>query len=162
MADPLFETLQSKFGGAVEPGSGFRGEATVIVRKAQIVDVCTFLRDDPGLCFDSMRDLCGADYYRPDDRFEVIYNLYSIPHKRRLRLKVRIDEADMHVASVAGIWTTADWLERETYDMYGIIFDGHPDLRRIFMPEEFAYHPLRKDFPLMGIPGSLPLPHKQS
>jgi NADH-quinone oxidoreductase subunit C len=162
MADPLFATLQSKFGGAVEPGSGFRGEETVIVRKAQILDVCTLLRDDPALRFDSMRDLCGADYYRPDDRFEVIYNLYSIPNKRRLRLKVRIDEADMHVASVSGIWSTADWLERETYDMYGIIFDGHPDLRRIFMPEEFEYHPLRKDFPLMGIPGSLPLPHQQS
>ena len=162
MAEPLLEALKSKFGSAVEPGADFRGEETVIVRKAQLLELCTFLRNDPAFRFDSMRDLCGADHYRPDDRFEVVYNLFSIPNKRRLRLKVRIDEADMHVASVSGIWSTADWLERETYDMYGIIFDGHPDLRRIYMPEEFEYHPLRKDFPLMGIPGSLPLPHKQS
>ena len=160
MADQLFATLQAKFGDAVASGGEFRGEQTVIVRKTSIREVCAFLRDDADLRFDSMRDLCGADYFRPDDRFEVIYNLFSIPNKKRLRLKVRVDEADMHVASVTDIWSTADWLERETYDMFGIVFDGHPDLRRIYMPEEFEYHPLRKDFPLMGIPGSLPLPHK--
>ena len=162
MNERVLEKLTSRFSSAIESTSEYRGELTFVIRKTEIKNVCRFLRDDAEMNFDSMRDLCGADYYRPDGRFEVVYNLYSIPNKQRLRLKVCVDESDMHVDSVTEIWDTANWHERETYDMYGIIFDNHPDLRRMYMPEEFEYHPLRKEFPLMGIPGSLPLPHKQS
>jgi NADH-quinone oxidoreductase subunit C len=88
----------------------------------------------------------------------VVYHLYSLQHTTYVRLKVRVDENDLTVPSVAGLWASANWHERETYDMFGIKFTGHPDLRRMYMPEEFEYHPLRKDFPLMGIPDSIPLP----
>jgi NADH-quinone oxidoreductase subunit C len=140
----------------------YRDEFTVVLRKESIVECAKLLRDDPRFAFDSLRDVCGADYARPADRFEVVYNLYSLGHNRRLRLKVGVDEDDCRVPSVTPVWPAANWAERETFDMYGIRFDNHPDLRRIYMPPEFEYHPLRKDFPLMGIPGSLPLPRKKS
>ena len=89
-----------------------------------------------------------------------MYNLYSLGHKRHLRLKVRTGEEHPVVPTVTGVWPGANWHERETFDMFGIRFDGHPDLRRMYMPEEFEYYPLRKDFPLMGIPDSLPLPRR--
>ena len=160
MKEKLLEQLNTRFKESIISVNEYQGELTVVVHKNDIVHVCRFLHDDPEFHFESLRDLCGADYYRPDDRFEVIYNLYSISNKFRFRIKVRINESDMHVPSVTGVWQTANWHERETYDMYGIVFDGHPDLRRMYMPEAFEYHPLRKDFPLMGIPGSLPLPRK--
>ena len=160
MKEKIVEKLRAAFTDAIEIVGEFRGELTIVVKKSRIVQICQFLRDDAELRFDSIRDVCGADYYRPVDRFEVVYNIVSVPNKFRLRLKVRVDEADLHVPSVTGVWKGADWAERETYDMYGILFDGHPDLRRIYMPEEFEYFPLRKEFPLMGIPGSLPLPRK--
>jgi len=160
MKDLLLQKLRAQFPAAVELDSEFRGELTIVIRKADILPVCRFLQSDPDLAFDSVRDICGADYQRSDDRFEVIYNIYSLKNNFRLRLKVRVGENDLHVSSVSGVWKGADWLERETYDMYGILFDDHPDLRRIYLPEEFEYYPLRKDFPLMGIPGSLPLPRK--
>ena len=161
MKEKILEKLISRFKDSIATNYEYREELTVVVRKVAIVEVCRFLRDDADLRFDSLRDLCGADYYRPDDRFEVIYNIYSLPNKTRLRLKIRVDESDLHVPTVTGVWTGANWLERETYDMYGIVFDGHPDMRRIYMPEEFEHFPLRKDFPLMGIPGSLSLPRKK-
>jgi NADH-quinone oxidoreductase subunit C len=140
----------------------YRGEFTIVLRKASIVECAKLLRDDPRFAFDSLRDVCGADYARPEERFEVVYNLYSLRHNRRLRLKVRVDEAALTVPSVTSVWTAANWAERETFDMFGIRFDGHPDLRRIYMPPDFEHFPLRKDFPLMGIPGSLPLPRKKN
>ncbi len=160
MTQQLTEKLRSQFKDAILTVGEFRGECTVVVAKSSIVAVCTFLRDDAELQFDSLRDVCGADYYRPDDRFEVVYNVYSHKNNYRLRLKVRVDEKDLHVPSVSSVWKAANWAERETFDMFGIVFDGHPDLRRMYLPEEFEYYPLRKDFPLMGIPGSLPLPRK--
>ncbi|MFI5251918.1 MAG: NADH-quinone oxidoreductase subunit C [Bacteroidota bacterium] len=161
MNEKIIEKLQEQFNDAIVSTSEFRGELTVVVSKKQLVNICKFLRDDDTLQFDSLRDVCGADYYRPEDRFEVIYNIYSLKNKFRIRLKVRVDEKDPVVPTVTGIWPTANWEEREAYDMYGIKFEGHPDLRRIYMPEDFEYYPLRKDFPLMGIPGSLPLPPKK-
>lgn len=146
--------------GAVVETAEARGELTIVIAPSSIAAACTLLRDEPDLAFTSLRDVCGADYNRPGDRFEVVYNLYSLRNRFRLRLKVRLPAEDPHVATVSGVWPAADWAERETYDMYGIRFDGHPDLRRVYMPEEFDYHPLRKDFPLMGIPGSLSLPRK--
>jgi NADH-quinone oxidoreductase subunit C len=98
----------------------------------------------------------------PKKRFCVAYNLLSFKTHHRLRLKVFTEEKEPSVPSVTGVWKTANWHEREVYDMFGIIFEGHPDLRRLYMPEEFAYYPLRKDFPLMGIPGSLELPKKEA
>ena len=160
MKEKIAEKLQHAFSKSIQSVSDFRGELTVIVEKDALFSICQFLRDEEELCFDSLRDLCGVDYYKPEDRYEVVYNLYSIKYNVRLRLKVRVDESDLHVPSVCSIWSTANWLERETYDMFGIKFDNHPDLRRMYMPEEFEYYPLRKDFPLMGIPGSLSLPRK--
>jgi NADH-quinone oxidoreductase subunit C len=160
MKDALRQKLESRFGASIISVSDFRGEMTVVCSKKELVSVCRFLRDDPEFRFDTLRDVCGADNAGSGDRFEVIYNLYSIPNKFRLRLKVTIGEDNLHVPTVSGVWPAANWAERETYDMFGIIFDEHPDLRRIYMPEEFEHHPLRKDFPLMGIPGSLPLPRK--
>ena len=160
MVEPIRKRIEDQIKESIVTVSEDRGELTVVVRTSDIARVCRFLRDDPELRFDSLRDICGVDYYRPEERFEVVYNLYSLAHKVRLRVKVRVEEDDLHVPTVTGVWPTADWHEREAYDMVGIRFDGHPDLRRIYMPEEFEYYPLRKDFPLMGIPGSLQLPSK--
>ncbi len=160
MKEPVLKKLNEQFKESIELVSEYRGELTVVVKKQAIADICRFLRDDEELAFDSLRDICGVDYYRPNDRYEVVYNLFSLKNKFRLRLKVKVTEEDPHIPTVTAVWPAANWPERETFDMYGVIFDGHPDLRRIYLPEEFEYHPLRKDFPLMGIPGSLPLPRK--
>ena len=138
----------------------FRGELTIVVPKERIVDVCRFLKEDPQLQFDLLADVCGIDMYTPTKRFGVIYNLYSLKTKNRIRLKVFTEEEDPKVPTMTGVYGTANWHERETFDMFGIIFEGHPDLRRVYMPEDFEHYPLRKDFPLMGIPGSLSLPKK--
>lgn len=156
----VLEKLTAAYGGAILGSSEFRGDLTVTVRKEEIVSVCRFLRDDPGLAFDMLIDLLGIDMYRPEGRFEVLYNLYSLKNKAYVRLKVAVGEEDCVVPTVSGVWTAADWHERETWDMMGIRFAGHPDLRRMYMPEEYAYYPLRKDFPLLGIPDSIPLPRK--
>ncbi len=160
MKEKLLEKLNTAFPASIISANEFRDELAIVIKKNEILQVCKFLRDDSDLQFDSLRDVSGSDNYTPEGRFEVVYNLYSICNNFRLRLKVSIDESDLHVQSVTSVWKAADWAEREAYDMYGIIFDGHPDLRRMYMPEEFEYYPLRKDFPLMGIPGSLPLPRK--
>ncbi len=160
MKERLLNKLNNHFKDSIESVSEFRNEITLVIKKDDIVDVCKFLRDDEELSFDSLRDVCGADQFKSENRFEVIYNLYSLKNKFRIRLKVHIDEQNPHVQSITSVWPTANFEEREVYDMFGIIFDGHPDLRRIYMPEEFEYYPLRKDFPLMGIPGSLVLPRK--
>ncbi|MBM4159885.1 MAG: NADH-quinone oxidoreductase subunit C [Ignavibacteria bacterium] len=156
----VVEKLKARFGEKTVEFHEFRGELTVVVPKETIVDVCQLLKEDAELQFDLLADLCGIDMYTPAKRFGVIYNLYSLKNKHRIRIKTFVEEEDTRLASVTKVWGTADWHERETYDMFGIVFEGHPDLRRVYMPEEFEYHPLRKDFPLMGIPGSLPLPKK--
>ena len=156
----VVEKLQEKFAASVLAVKEFRDETTVHIKKEDIVAVCEFLRDDESCQFNYCTDVCGADAYTPENRFEVIYNLYSIPLNHRIRLKVFVDENDLHCPSVTGVWIGAEWPERETYDMFGVIFDGNKDMRRMYMPEEFQYYPLRKDFPMMGIPDSLPLPRK--
>jgi NADH-quinone oxidoreductase subunit C len=125
------------------------GEVTVIVPRESIVDVCSFLKNDNG--FDLLADLCGCDRGPEEDpRFEVNYHLFGTKHHNRLRLKVLLSEDDPKVATVTSLWKTADWHERETYDLVGVIFDGHPDLRRILLPSDFDGHALRKDYPLRG------------
>jgi NADH-quinone oxidoreductase subunit C len=160
MNEKVLERLKTKFGEAVLESNEFRGELTVTVLKDRIVEICRFLKEDGDFSFNLLADLCGIDMYTPNKRFGVIYNLYSFKTKHRIRLKAFAEEENPKVPSVTSVWGTANWHERETYDMFGIIFEGHPDLRRVYMPEEFEYYPLRKDFPLMGIPGSLDLPKK--
>jgi NADH-quinone oxidoreductase subunit C len=158
----MIETLEASLRAfrpeAILATEEFRGSTSILVRKEDLVAVCEFLKSDPALAFAMAIDITAVDYDRPEDRFEVVYHLYSLQHTTYVRLKVRVDENDLTVPSVAGLWASANWHERETYDMFGIKFTGHPDLRRMYMPEEFEYHPLRKDFPLMGIPDSIPLP----
>jgi NADH-quinone oxidoreductase subunit C len=160
MNDIIIQKLRAQFPDSIESVKEFRGDPTVVVKKNDIVKVGEFLKNDPDLRFDMVIDLLGVDMYRPEGRFEVVYNLYSTENKKYLRLKVQVDEGDCVVPTASGIWSAANWHERETYDMLGIKFSGHPDLRRMYMPEDYQYHPLRKDFPLMGIPDSLPLPRK--
>ncbi|MEY3385239.1 MAG: hypothetical protein RIR53_50 [Bacteroidota bacterium] len=142
------------------------GDLTLHVGKGELVDVLAELRDNPATRFDQLLDVTAIDWARPGERYEVVYFLYSISKASHVRVKVGVREDAPHVPTVVGVYESANWYERETYDMYGIIFDGHPDLRRFFMPEDFMdedgtpLYPLRKDFPLMGIPGSLPLPPK--
>lgn len=160
MNQRVLDKLKEQFGDAILEAAEFRGELTVVVPKERIVEVCRFLKYDSELRYDLLSDLCGIDMYTPVKRFGVVYNLFSLKNKHRLRLKTFTEEDDPKVPTVTAVWQTANWHERETYDMFGIVFEGHPDLRRIYMPDEFEHHPLRKDFPLMGIPGSLPLPKK--
>lgn len=125
------------------------GEVTIIVPAKTIGDVCQSLRNEQH--FDLLADICGADNGPEEDpRFEVNYHLFSTVHHDRLRLKVLLSEESPIVSTVTHIWRTADWHERETYDLFGVKFDGHPDLRRILLPSEFDGHALRKDFPLRG------------
>jgi NADH-quinone oxidoreductase subunit C len=160
MNERIIEKLKAAHGASIEATHEFRGDLTVQVKRSDIIPVARFLRDDAELAFAMVIDLCGVDMYRPEGRFEVIYTLYSLKNKKYLRLKVRVEEEDPVVETVGGVWSGAYWHEREVFDMFGIRFEGHPDLRRMYMPEEFEYHPLRKDFPTMGITDSLPLPRK--
>ncbi len=160
MNSPIIEKLKSRFPDSVESTNEFRGDLTVQVKKSDVVKVAEFLKTDPELAFDLPVDVLGVDMYRPENRFEVVYILYSIKHKNYLRLKVLADETDPVVPTLSTVWSGTAWNEREVFDMFGITFAGHPDLRRMYMPEEYQYYPLRKDFPLMGIPDSIPLPRK--
>lgn len=127
------------------------GETTIIVPREFIVDTCLFLKSASGLELNFLADLCGFDRGPEEEpRFEVNYHLFSTTKFHRVRLKVLVNEDDAHVPSVTGVWRTANWHERETYDLFGVIFDNHPDLRRILLPDDWQGHALRKDFPLRG------------
>jgi NADH-quinone oxidoreductase subunit C len=126
-----------------------RDELVIVVRRESIVRVLTFLRDDVNCQFKQLMDVCGVDYPDRSERFEVVYNLLSLTHNRRIRVKVWTDEQSA-VPTVTGVFNSAGWWERETYDLYGIWFREHPDLRRILTDYGFEGHPLRKDFPLTG------------
>ncbi|MFQ5895513.1 MAG: NADH-quinone oxidoreductase subunit C [Nitrospinota bacterium] len=139
--------------GALEERYDFKGredEVTLLIRRAEIVRVCQYLKEAPPFQFDFLTDLCGAHYLDEERPFQVVYHLYSFPHNRRLRLKVKVGE-DEPVPSLTGVWGSANWFEREAYDLFGIRFQGHPDLRRILMPPDWPTHPLRKDYPLAGM-----------
>jgi len=143
--------LRHQFSEAILSTKSFRNEITILVRAGEIVRVCRHLKDDPDLCYKFLSDLTAVDRYRESPRFEVIYQLYSLQFKRRIRLKLQVEEGEA-VLSVTPIWATADWHEREVYDMFGISFEGHPDLRRILMPDAWEGHPLRKDYPVQASP----------
>lgn len=156
----VIKKLKDKFDEVDFDFTEYINELTVKLPKLHMVSVCTFLKTDPDLEFLICEDITAIDWAERKDRFTVVYHIYSLKHNFRLRLKADVDESDCTIDTVSDVWQAANWQERETYDMYGIKFNNHPDLRRMYMPEDFEYHPLRKDFPLMGIPGSIPLPKK--
>ena len=145
----LGEHIAASLGDAVLDRRVAYGELTVLVQGDAIVRVLTFLRDDPRCLFVSLMDLCGADYPGREKRFDVVYHLQSYRHNCRIRVKVQTDEVTP-VPSVITVYPTANWFEREAYDLYGVLFFGHPDLRRILTDYGFEGYPLRKDFPLTG------------
>lgn len=144
---PILTKLGAQFPGMLLATHAFRGDATAMIGRESLHDVCNYLRDDPELRFDMLLDVTAVDYFGRAPRFEVVYHLYSLEKNHRLRLKVPLEEGDPTIPSLVPIWVGADWLERETYDMYGIRFTGHPGLKRIYLYEEFEGHPLRKDYP---------------
>lgn len=145
----IADKIKGKFPDEVLAVKEFRDQVFVSVKKNSIRDMCRYLHDEPELHFDYLVDLCGVDYLgKREIRYEVVYNLYSIKHKHRIRLKAGVTETEMKIDSVVPVWAGANWHERECFDMYGIEFTGHPDLRRILMPEDWEGHPLRKDYPL--------------
>ena len=150
----LKDHIQANLGEAVNSVEfasfeGYADEITVNARRAEIVKVISFLRDDPICRFASLMDIAGADYPARDRRFDVIYHMLSMSHNRRIRIKITTDTV-VPVPSITELFPNADWYEREAFDMYGISFDGHPDLRRILTDYGFEGFPLRKDFPLSG------------
>ncbi|MBC7910803.1 MAG: NADH-quinone oxidoreductase subunit C [Pyrinomonadaceae bacterium] len=148
---PLVAALQQQNAEWVGEVIEAFGEITVIVPREQIAVICSFLKSAPGLEFNFLSDICGADRGPEEEpRFEVNYHLFSTTKHHRLRLKVALTEDDPHVPTVTGVWRTANWHERETYDLFGVIFTDHPDLRRILLPDDWQGHALRKDFPLRG------------
>lgn len=141
--------LQGKFAASIIDVVEFRGEVTVTVKKDAIIDILSFLKQT--LQYNLLTDLTAIDYLgKKEERFMMVYLLYSIPNKDRLRIKTPVTEADCHIPTASTVWKTANWLEREVYDLFGIVFDGHPDLRRILMADDWVGYPLRKDYPLQG------------
>ena len=145
----LKDHIESQLGDAVNSCEIANSELTVNARRAEIVRVISFLRDDPICKFSSLIDICGVDYPSRERRFDVVYHMLSMAHNTRIRIKVTTDET-VPVHSVTSLFPNADWYEREAFDMYGILFDQHPDLRRILTDYGFEGYPLRKDFPLSG------------
>jgi NADH-quinone oxidoreductase subunit C len=147
--------LKAKFGDVIAEPSDFRGEISLKIADAErIVEICSFAKKELG--FDYLVDVSSVDNYGEDPRWTVVYHLYGIAHKQYLRLINSVSEEKSELPTVTGVWRTADWHEREIYDMMGIRFRGHPDLRRIIMWEGYPYFPLRKDFPLAGKPSEMP------
>lgn len=140
--------------------SEYKDEFVIKVEKQFILTLCRFLKTNSELEFVMCEDVTAVDWATRKNRFTVVYHIFSLKNNIRIVVKSDVDETDCNIDSVSSVWRAANWQERETYDMYGIKFNNHPDLRRMYMPEEFEYYPLRKDFPLMGIPGSLSLPKK--
>ena len=149
--DRLLDRLQERFPEAVLERVVARGEATALVNREHIVEVCTYCRDDAELQFDHLSDVTSVDWPEREERFDVVYHMFSIPLGHRLRLKVHAADGKP-VETVCGVWPAANWLEREVYDLMGVEFANHPDLTRIMMWDDYPYHPLRKEFPTEGEP----------
>ena len=150
----VLQRLREKFGQALLEVKAWRNETTVVLAPQDLVRVCRFLRDEPDLAFDFLSDVTGVDRMmlpESSPRFEVVYHVYSLQYRRRLRLKVRVGNGQA-VPTVTELWPTANWHEREVYDLFGVPFEGHPDLRRILTPDDWEGHPLRKDYPVEASP----------
>lgn len=141
--------LKEKFASSIIEIIEFRGEVTVTIHKQDILNVLSFLKQS--LQYNMLTDVTAIDYLgKKDERFMMVYQLYSIPNKDKLRIKAPVSESECHIQSATQVWETANWLEREVYDLFGITFENHPDLRRILMTPEWEGYPLRKDYPLQG------------
>jgi NADH-quinone oxidoreductase subunit C len=141
--------LKGKFAASIIDVVEFRGEVTVTVKKDDIIDILSFLKQS--LQYNLLTDLTAVDYLgKKEERFMMVYLLYSIPNKDRLRIKTPVTEVDCKIPTATQVWRTANWLEREVYDLFGITFDNHPNLKRILMTDDWIGHPLRKDYPLQG------------
>jgi NADH-quinone oxidoreductase subunit C len=150
----LLDSFDKSFGEKIQHQTEFRGETTYTISASDLREIAKFCRDK--LAFDYLLDVTSIDNLGQEPRFEIVYHLYSMPQAVHLRLKLKVSEDVGEVDTVSDIWPTANWHEREIYDMMGIKFDGHPDLRRILMWEGYPYFPLRKDFPLEGLPSEMP------
>jgi len=144
---PVIARIKQHFGDDLIATHQHLGEDTVIIRREKIVELARFLKEDPELQFNFLMDLAAVDYLPRRPRFEVVYHFFSLRSRLRLRVKVPVPEHDAVVDSLCPLWKGADWYEREVWDMFGIRFRNHPDLRRILMYDEFEGHPLRKDYP---------------
>lgn len=145
---PLAATVDASFSGAIVDGHNQHGDLTLFIEPARIVDVCRFLKGEQG--FIRLSGITAVDWQPADPRFEVVYMLHSLDKNARLRLKCRVSESDCEMDSITSVWRSANWYEREIFDMFGIHFRNHPDLRRILMPTDWEGHPLRKDYPVHG------------
>jgi len=141
--------LKEKFLNSILEVTTFRGEVTVTVSKGEIFEICKFLHSDLDLQYHLLTDLCGLDFFPETPRFGIVYLLYSLKSNQRLRVKTRVGETES-IPSVESLWKVANWYEREVYDLFGIAFENHPDLRRIMLWDSYEGHPLRKDFPVEG------------
>lgn len=148
------EQIEVKYSSLILQKKEFRGESTLLVKKSDLYQIAQFCRDVLG--FNMLLDITSVDQFGTHPRFEIVYELYSLTSKIHLRLKCSVAEDELEVPTLSTLWPTADWHEREVYDMMGIIFQGHPDLRRILMWDGYPYYPLRKDFPLEGKPSEMP------
>ena len=160
MKEERLKLIKSKLSGLSTEYQDINGTPAVITSPDKIIDICKILKTDSETSFEMLLDVLGIDNFEKINRFEVVCSLYSLKFKDRIFIKVLLDSKKPEMPSLTAVWKSANWYERETYDMFGINFIGHPDLRRIYMPEEYEHFPLRKDFPLIGIEGSIPLPKK--
>ncbi|GAB1441389.1 hypothetical protein MASR2M39_02230 [Ignavibacteriales bacterium] len=158
--DKIVPLLQEQFPETNFEVTDFRGDLKIKFDASLILPVTNFLKNNSELKFNMCEDVTAIDWATKKNRFTVVYHIYSLENKFRLRLACDVAESHPHIESIVPVWKSANWYERETYDMYGIKFDNHPDPRRMYMPEEYEYYPLRKEYPLMGIPGDLTLPKK--
>jgi NADH-quinone oxidoreductase subunit C len=148
--NPVVQRLRDWDPQSVAEVIDFRGETTIVVPRQHLGRVAEYLVDEPGLRFSYLSDLTPVDRFPIEPRFELNYHLLSLDRKERLRLRVRLSGSDPVVASVSSVWPTANWHEREAFDLFGIRFEGHPDLTRILMPDDWEGYPLRKDYPVEG------------
>lgn len=148
MSASLLPILTERFGDAILATHAHVGDETIVIAAQSVRDIATFLRHDAAMAFDFMSDVTAVDYLQRTPRFEVVYHFYSTSLRHRLRVKIVLEEGHESMPSLSDLWRAANWGEREVWDMYGIRFEGHPNLRRVLMYEEFEGHPLRKDYPI--------------
>ncbi len=148
MENLTLKKLKENFSSSILEVVEYKGQVSITIKKEDLLMLCRYLKDDPELQYNFLSDLCAVDYPKREKRFDIIYNLYSLPCRWRVRLKVKVADGE-NVPSLTPIWQTANWHEREVYDLFGVKFDNHPDLQRILMPDDWEGHPLRKDYPLM-------------
>ena len=144
--------IKNKFPDSYIKDEEFRGDVSITVKKDSIIDILKFLKEEENFLYDFLVDITCVDYLKLNktERFAVVYNLYSYKNNTRIRIKALVPENDTQIPTVCTIWKAANWMEREVFDLFGIIFTGHPDLRRILTPDDYTGHPLRKDYPLQG------------